>query len=126
MSQPALLLDTNRVMRLTSAQIKAWLGFSVLALLVSVPFAKAVFLGAAVATIGNLFFLFMAFRYAGAQAARQVLQSFYLGESGKFILTALLFAAMFYWIKPLSIVGVMMGFIAMQLVSAVSAYYDRT
>ncbi|TWI57682.1 ATP synthase protein I [Pseudomonas duriflava] len=58
-------------------------------------------LGGLIAWLPNVYFSFKAFRYAGARAARDIVRSFYAGEAGKLILTALLFAVTFAGVKPL-------------------------
>jgi ATP synthase protein I len=59
------------------------------------------FVGGLIAWLPNIYFSYKAFRYSGARAARDIVRSFYAGEAGKLILTALLFAVAFIGIKPL-------------------------
>jgi len=59
-------------------------------------------LGGLIAWLPNLYFSFKAFRYRGAHAAQDIVRSFYSGEAGKLILTAVLFALTFAGVKPLS------------------------
>jgi len=54
--------------------------------------AGSALLGGALCVIPNGIFAFLAFRYAGARAARQIARAFYLGEALKLILTGVLFA----------------------------------
>jgi ATP synthase protein I len=74
-------------------------------------------LGTAIAWVGSLYFALQAFRYAGALQAPKIVQSFYKGEAGKFVLTALLFAAVFAGVKPLQAGWFLTGFILEQLVA---------
>lgn len=57
--------------------------------------------GGLIAWLPNLYFAHKAFRYSGARAAQSIVRSFYAGEAGKLILTAVLFALTFAGVKPL-------------------------
>ncbi|AHA25221.1 ATP synthase I chain family protein [Pseudomonas aeruginosa] len=54
-----------------------------------------------IAWLPNCYFAYKAFRFSGARAAREIVRSFYAGEAGKLILTAVLFALTFAGVKPL-------------------------
>jgi len=56
--------------------------------------AKSAFYGGIAALIPNLYFVRKVSQHKG-QEAKKVVQSFYAGESGKLIMTAMLFAAIF-------------------------------
>ena len=58
-------------------------------------YAKSSFLGGLVVIIPNMIFAYKAFRYAGAQSSRKVMESFYSGAKLKMLYTALLFALVF-------------------------------
>ena len=51
--------------------------------------------GAVIELAGRAYFSFYAFRFIGARQMREVMRSFRKGELGKFMLVALLFAALF-------------------------------
>lgn len=57
--------------------------------------------GGLIAWLPNLYFAHKAFRFSGARAAQSIVRSFYAGEAGKLILTAVLFALTFVGVKPL-------------------------
>lgn len=57
--------------------------------------------GGLIAWLPNLYFAHKAFRFSGARAAQNIVRSFYAGEAGKLILTAVLFALAFVVVKPL-------------------------
>ena len=59
------------------------------------PYAKSAFIGGLVAIIPNMIFAYKAFRFAGAQSSRKVMESFYSGAKLKMLYTALLFALVF-------------------------------
>ena len=71
----------------------------------------SVFLGGMVSTIPNAYFAVKAFRYSGARQMPQVLKSFYAGESGKMIITAVMFALVFAGVKPLNELAVIISYI---------------
>ena len=78
--------------------------------------AMSALLGSAIAVIPNAF---LAARLLGRRAgtsAEALLRAAWLGEAGKLALTALLFAAVFIAVRPLSAFGLFGGFIAAQLV----------
>jgi ATP synthase protein I len=71
----------------------------------------SVFLGGMVSTLPNAYFAIKAFRYSGARQMPQVLKSFYAGESGKMIITAVMFALVFAGVKPLNELAVIISYI---------------
>ena len=65
--------------------------------------------GGLIAWLPNLYFAHKAFRFSGARAAQAIVRSFYAGEAGKLVLTAVLFALTFAGVKllePLAVFGV--------------------
>lgn len=96
-------------------------------LLVDRTVAKSSLIGGSIAIGSNWYFARWAFRYAGAKAARQVAHSFYVGETGKFLLTVVLFAASFAVIRPLNTVSIFSTYLLMVLVNGVlSAWFCGT
>ncbi|MET3716071.1 F0F1 ATP synthase subunit I [Pseudomonas sp. PvP001] len=73
--------------------------------------------GGLIAWLPNLYFAWKAFRFTGARAAQAIVRSFYAGEAGKLILTAVLFALTFAGVKPLAPLAVFGVFGLTQLVS---------
>ncbi|PZP20875.1 F0F1 ATP synthase subunit I [Pseudomonas kuykendallii] len=57
--------------------------------------------GGLIVWLPNLYFAHKVFRFSGARAAQAIVRSFYAGEAGKLILTAVLFALTFAGVKPL-------------------------
>ncbi len=47
------------------------------------------------AVLANLYFAIQAFRFSGARASQEMVQAFYRGEAGKFVIVMLLFIAAF-------------------------------
>ncbi|MDG2090238.1 MAG: ATP synthase subunit I [Gammaproteobacteria bacterium] len=71
----------------------------------------SVFLGGMTSTLPNAYFAIKAFRYRGARQIAQAVKSFYAGESGKMIITAVMFAMVFAGVKPLNELAVIISYI---------------
>lgn len=72
--------------------------------------------GGLIAVIPHLYFSVYAFRYMGARAAKDITQSFYRGEVGKYLLTLIGFAAVFIGVTPVDIAALFCGYGFMLLV----------
>lgn len=77
--------------------------------------AKSALLGGLTCALPNAYFIWRAFRYSGARSSVQIVQSFYQGESWKFVLTALSFAVIFQRVEPLNVLALFAAFITVQL-----------
>ncbi|WP_428100572.1 ATP synthase subunit I [Candidatus Rariloculus sp.] len=111
-----MLTDDRRVMPLTLLA-QAGVGLCLAALVwpwLGEVAAASVAAGAMVAVIPNAFLA--ARLLSAANDARAILRSAWVGELGKLVLTALLFGAVFAFVRPLSVMAVFGGFIAAQLV----------
>lgn len=117
LSQPRPLVDRTQAVRLLKWQLILALVLSALALPFGVVAALSTGLGCGIALTGSLYFALQAFRHAGATQAPQIVHSFYKGEAGKFVITVLLFAAVFAWVRPLQAGWLLTGFILEQLVA---------
>jgi len=82
--------------------------------------------GGLIAWLPNMYFAHKAFRFSGARAAQAIVRSFYAGEAGKLILTAVLFALTFAGVKPLAPLAVFGVFVLTQLVSWFAPLLMRT
>lgn len=80
--------------------------------LVKPLFAEAALAGAMIELLGRAYFAFFAFRFAGAQQMRLVVNAFRRGELGKFVLAAVLFGALFSLKPDVPPVAVFVGYIA--------------
>ncbi len=116
MSQPRPLVDRTMALRVLQWQMIVGLALAMIALAFSPLAGVSAGLGAGIAIAGNLYFVLQAFRHAGAASAKQIVQSFYKGEAGKFVITVLLFAAVFAGVKPLQAGWLFTGFILEQFV----------
>ena len=72
--------------------------------------------GGIASLIPNAYFVHRAFRFSGARSAQKILRSFYSGEAIKLVLTALIFALTFIYLKPLNVAALFGGFILVQSV----------
>lgn len=119
MSQPRPLVDRSQAVQLLKWQAVLAVLLMLSALLFSSKQAMlSVGVGCAIAMAGSLYFALQAFRYAGAQQAPLIVQSFFKGETGKFVITVLLFAAVFAWVKHLHTGWLLSGFILEQFAVA--------
>ena len=75
----------------------------------------SVFLGGIIVFFANSYFTYKAFKYYGARSATAIVQSLFAGQFGKMILTAVCFTLVFVAIKPLNVVMLFAGYIAVQL-----------
>lgn len=74
---------------------------ALLALIHSFEAGYSALLGGLASAIPNSYLIWRSFRYRGARSISQVVQSFYQGESGKFLLTIAIFAVIFSRVEPL-------------------------
>ena len=78
--------------------------------------ALSLLLGGLVSVLPNAYFAYRLFARPGVAAARSVVQDFYRGAAGKFVLTIVLFALVFSCIRTVSPLALFVAFI---LVNAV-------
>jgi ATP synthase protein I len=83
----------------------------ILGLVINTVAAYSAVIGGFISIGPNSYFARWAFRFSGAQAASSVARSFYIGEAGKFIFTALLFAMAFLLIEPINVVVIFLSYI---------------
>lgn len=75
--------------------------------------ASSALLGGLISIGPSYFFARQVFRFRGARFAPQIAQAFYVGETGKFLLTAAAFAAAFALVRPLNAAVLLIAFFAM-------------
>ena len=68
---------------------------------------KSIILGGAVYLLPQAWFAWRVFPYRGATATRNVVNGFYKGEAGKFLLSSLGFAVVFALLRPLNAVALL-------------------
>ena len=88
--------------------------------------AYSALLGGLTALLPNMYFTYKAFQYYGARSIGAIVQSFWAGQMGKMILTAVLFALLFLGVKPLNVLTVFIGYILVQMTSATSLLLTKS
>ena len=81
--------------------------------------AQSVFLGGLIYLLPQAWFGWRVFRHRGASATRHVVNGFYKGEAGKFILSCLGFATVFALVKPLNAVAFFATYSVLMVVNLV-------
>lgn len=105
------------VRKLVIAQLILVIVLPLLCLAIDIVTAYSVLIGTLIYFVPNLYFVYRAFKFSGARSARMILRSFYAGESIKLFMTAILFGLTFALVKPISVLAVFSGFIAIQATS---------
>lgn len=82
-------------------------------------------LGAAIALLANAYFTYKAFKYQGARSMAAIVQSIWAGQFGKIVLTAVFFALVFVTVKPIDVVMLFAGYIAVQITSFISLIFKK-
>ena len=95
-------LSRPPLMRLFVWQLLVLLVISTALLFMDSTAALSAFVGGLISIGPNAYFARWAFRFSGARAAGDVARSFYRGEAGKFLSTAVLFAGAFVLIIPIN------------------------
>jgi len=88
--------------------------------------AYSVALGGLAFVIPNTFFARYVFRYSAAESLSLAIRWFYIGEAVKIIMTVLIFAACFIWVKPLNVIALFATFLIMMLVNAIGLALLKT
>lgn len=84
---------------------------------------KSAALGALISVIPSAYFTHKFFRYQGARAAPKIVQQFYRAETGKFVVTAALFAAVFAARQSVDVIALFAGYVASLVAGWLSAYH---
>ncbi|WP_087109725.1 F0F1 ATP synthase subunit I [Parendozoicomonas haliclonae] len=79
--------------------------------------ATSALLGGLICLVPNAYLVFRAFSHSGARAAQKIVQEFYRGEAGKFVLTCCGFALVFALVRPLDAVALFGAFVLVQAVN---------
>ena len=73
--------------------------------------AYSILLGGFIGIVPNGYFAWKAFRYRGARNTPLIVKSFYAGETGKLIMTVVLFALVFAGVRPIDELAIIVSFI---------------
>ena len=85
-------------------------------------FAVSVLCGGLVAILPQAYFAARAFRWRGANAAREIARSSYAGEIGKYVLSVAGFALVFAAVRPIEGAAVFGGYLAMLLLQIIGSW----
>ncbi len=83
---------------------------------VDVTAAYSMLIGGVIQVGPHAYFTRLAFRHLGARQAPEILRAIHKGETGKLLLTAVLFALAFSFIEPLHLPGLFLSYGAMIIV----------
>ena len=103
MTKPGALNQRSLAYSVVGTQIFVATLLPTLFLIVDEGIAVSVFIGCWIATLSNAYFGIQAFRYSGARSAQKIVQSFYRGEAGKFIINIVLIAIAFEYVESLQV-----------------------
>jgi ATP synthase protein I len=95
---------------------------TLLSLVWSVDAAFSVAIGASTALLPTVYFAFKMFRYRGAAMANVIVHEFYRAESGKFVLTAVMFALTFAVYKDVVLWALFAGFVTATISTWLAAH----
>ena len=84
--------------------------------------AYSALLGGLIQIIPQAWFARQAFRYAGARRVHAIVSAMYWGETGKVVLSAVLFTTTFLMISPLNVGALFSSFVIMILVQWFSIF----
>ena len=75
------------------------------------------FLGGLAFILPNAYFVQYAFREKGPETPHAIVIKFYVGEAGKFILTAVIFALCFVLVEPLNVIALFVMYVLMYIIN---------
>ena len=84
--------------------------------------AYSVMLGGLIQIVPQAWFARQAFRFAGARRVQSIVSAMYWGETGKVVLSAVLFTATFLLVSPLNVGALFSSFVIMILVQWFSIF----
>jgi ATP synthase protein I len=84
--------------------------------------AYSALLGGLIQIVPQAWFARQAFRYAGARRVQSIVSAMYWGETGKVLLSSVLFTATFLLVSPLHVGALFSSFVTMILVQWFSTY----
>lgn len=109
------------VYRISLAQLAVLVPACALLMLWDRVWGVSALCGALVAVVPQAWFAARLFRRGGASSARAVARDGYAGEVGKFLLSAVGFAAVFVLLRPISGAAVFTGYLAMLAIQIIGS-----
>jgi len=125
MSQSLINKGRAAAYRLVIIQAVSVLLASLVALYWGSVTGLSVFAGGMISVISSLVFAYKAFQHTGAQASKQVMRAFYIGEALKFFLFITLLVMVFLWL-PLSAAACLIGFVISVLIQLTAPLVVKT
>jgi ATP synthase protein I len=86
-------------------------------LMVDITAGKSALIGGLICWLPNCYFALRAFRHRGARAARLIIRSFYAGQAGKMVMSAVMFAVTFIYVKPINPLALFAGYVGVQVLN---------
>ena len=77
---------------------------------VDVTAAYSILIGGVIQIGPHAYFTRLAFRYMGARQAPEILRAIHKGETGKLLLTVVMFALTFSFVEPLNLPGLFLSY----------------
>lgn len=99
--------------RITLIQLSILLVLATTAIPLGKVVVYSVLLGGLVQVAANAYFARLAFRYQGARRIGMALQAMYRGETGKIMMSAVLFAVAFALVTPLNMLAMVATYVAL-------------
>lgn len=96
-------IESPPVGRIAITQLAILLVAVIAMMPVDVTLAYSMLIGGVIQIGPQAYFTRFAFRYVGARQAPKILRAIHKGETGKLLLTAVLFALTFHFVRPLHI-----------------------
>lgn len=104
------------LLRMIAMELLALVLLSVAVIPAGMTQAYSLFAGGLIHTIGSIYFARLTFRHRGARQLGSSVQSMYRGETGKIVLSAVLFVTVFLFVRPLGVIAFFSGYAAMVIV----------
>jgi ATP synthase protein I len=109
-------IEAPAVGRIAITQLAILLVAAIALAPIDATIAYSILIGGMIQIVPQAYFTRLAFRYMGAKQAPEILRAIHKGEAGKLLLTGLLFALAFTFIKPINVAGLFLSYSAMIIV----------
>jgi ATP synthase protein I len=109
-------IETPPVRRIAITQLAVLLVAVIGIIPVDVTLAYSILIGGVIQVGPQAYFTWLAFRYVGARQAPNILRAIHKGETGKILLTAVLFALAFSYVEPLHVPALFLSYGVMIIV----------
>ncbi|TNE76245.1 MAG: F0F1 ATP synthase subunit I [Gammaproteobacteria bacterium] len=107
--------------RIALIQLATLMVATLITLPIDVTLSSSLMIGGIIHILPHAYFTRWAFRYQGARQAPKILRAIYRGETGKILLTLVLFGLTFKYVEALSLPALFLGYGAMVIVQWLGA-----